>query len=70
MQRTGTQYSASGELPAYALWNASVGKSLGAHCELRLALENLGNVRLAEKSPLFGYAERRRTVSVDLRVSF
>ncbi|WP_201028708.1 MULTISPECIES: TonB-dependent siderophore receptor [unclassified Rhodanobacter] len=70
VQRTGTQYSASGELPAYALWNASVGKSLGAHCELRLALENLGNVRLAEKSPLFGYAERRRTVSVDLRVSF
>ncbi|MGP1664375.1 MAG: hypothetical protein ACTS5I_00365, partial [Rhodanobacter sp.] len=70
MQRIGRQHSAEGELPAYALWNVSVGKDMGAHVKLRLALENLGNLRLAEKSPLFGYAERGRTVSLDVRVAF
>lgn len=69
-QRIGKQHSSQGELPAYMLWNASVGRDIGAHLKLRLALENLGNVRLAEKSPLFGYAERGRTVSLDLRVAF
>lgn len=69
-QRIGTQYSAEGQLPAYLLWNASVARQIGNHVNLSLALENLGNVRLAEKSPLFGYAERGRTVSLDVRVRF
>ena len=37
---------------------------------LRAGLENLGNVRLAEKSPNFGYAELGRRVFVSARLDF
>lgn len=70
VQRIGWQHSSEGRLPGYALWNASASKRFGEHLSLRLALENLGNLRLAEESPLFGYAERGRTATLDLRVSF
>lgn len=70
VQRIGAQFTTEGELPAYAVWNAGLGKDLGRNTSLRLAVENLGNLRLAEKSPLFGYTERGRTLSLDLRVRF
>ena len=70
VQRTGEQYSAAGELPAYALWNLRLGKSIGTHAELALAVENLGNLNLAKESPLFGFAERARTVSANMHYRF
>ena len=70
VQRVGSQYSTAGELPSYALWNLRVGKSIGQHAELAVAVENLGDLSLAEKSPLFGYAERSRTVSANMNYRF
>lgn len=70
LQYVGTQYASQGELPAYTLWNLRLGKTLGERVELALAVENLGNLSLAGKSPLFGYAERGRTVSANVRYRF
>lgn len=71
---TGSQTSSGQRLPAYTLWNASVGRAwaLGAHqrLNLRAGLENLGDLRLAEKSPAFGYAEQGRRVFVSARLDF
>jgi len=71
---TGSQRSAGERLPAYTLWSASAGTewALGAHqrLHLRAGLENLGNVRLAEKSAAFGYAEQGRRAFVVARVDF
>ncbi len=57
-------------LPHYALWNASVAKRLDKSLTLRAGFENLGNTRLAEKSPNFSYAERGRTLFASLRADF
>jgi len=70
MQRVGEQHSTQGELPAYTLWNLRVNKALTPDCDLQLAVENVGDLRLAEESPLFGYAERARTFSTHLRFRF
>jgi len=59
-----------GRLPAYSLWNASVGKQFGKAFTARVGINNLTNVRLAEKSPNFGYAERGRTLVASLRADF
>jgi outer membrane receptor for ferrienterochelin and colicins len=71
---TGRQTSSGERLPAYTLWNASVGTSwaLGGtqRLNLRAGLENLGNLRLAEKSPAFGYAEQGRRAFVTARLDF
>jgi len=71
---TGNQRSAGQRLPAYTLWNASVGTFWPWGSEQRLSLragvENLGNLRLAEKSPAFGYAEQGRRAFVVARVDF
>lgn len=70
VQHVGRQYSAQGNLPAYRLWNLRVSKAIGTHVDLQLAVENLGNLRLADESPLFGYAERGRTISANVRYRF
>jgi outer membrane receptor for ferrienterochelin and colicins len=57
-------------LPGYSLFNASVARQVGKHVTLRAGVNNLGNVRLAQKSPNFAYAERARTVFVNLRADF
>lgn len=68
---TGSQLASGNvELPAYWLWNASVGKSLAKHWQVRAGLENLGNLSLAEKSLSFGYAERARRVFVSTSLEF
>jgi outer membrane receptor for ferrienterochelin and colicins len=69
-ERTGSQRAGSARLPGYTLWHASLSRSLGEHLQLRLGLDNLGDVRLAEESPEFGYAERGRSASLSLRVAF
>ena len=74
LQHTGSQESYGNKLPAYTLWNASVGRvwKLGGTQSLnvRAGLENMGNVRLAEKSPNFGYAEQGRRVFLSARLDF
>lgn len=74
LQYTGTQESYGNKLPAYTLFNASVGHvvriNATQHLNLRAGLENLGNVRLAQKSPNFGYAELGRRVFVSARLDF
>lgn len=57
-------------LPAYSLWNASVGKQFGKALTARVGVENLGNTRLAEKDPKFSYAERGRTLFASVRADF
>jgi outer membrane receptor for ferrienterochelin and colicins len=57
-------------LPAYSLWHASAAKQFGKGMTARLGVDNLTNVRLAEKSPSFSYAERGRTLYASLRADF
>ncbi|MCK6412960.1 MAG: TonB-dependent receptor [Azonexus sp.] len=67
----GRQIDTTGvRLPAYSVWNASVGKKIGKHLSLRAGVNNLTDVRLAEKSPNFGYAEMGRNVFLTLRSDF
>lgn len=73
-EHTGHQTSSGERLPAYTLWNASVGTAWavgdGQRLNLRTGLKNLGDLRLAEKSPAFGYAEQGRQVFVSARLDF
>lgn len=66
----GDQSSSAGDLPAYALWNASVGKRFDQTFSLRAGVNNLTDVRLAEKSANFGYAELGRNLYVTFRADF
>ncbi|HRO58198.1 MAG TPA: TonB-dependent receptor [Burkholderiaceae bacterium] len=66
LEYIGSQTSAATGLPSYMLWNASVGKRLSRNFTVRAGIENIGDVRLQEESPAFGYAERGRTVFVTL----
>ncbi len=74
LQFTGSQESYGVDLPSYTLFDVSVGHALKVNAtqsvNLRVGLENLGNVRLAEKSPNFGYAEQGRRVFVSARLDF
>ncbi len=70
LEYIGKQTSAGLNLPNYTLWNTSVGKQLGKGFSLRIGINNLTDVRLAEKSPNFGYAEMGRTVFATLRSEF
>lgn len=67
---TGKQYTAAGDLPAYTLWNASVGKKVNKHVTLRIGLENIDDVSLADKSPNYKFEERGRSVYANLQASF
>ncbi|GMU44302.1 MAG: TonB-dependent receptor [Xanthomonadales bacterium] len=67
---TGTQRGSTVGLPDYTIWNASVARRFGERADVRLGLDNLGDVRLAEESADFGYAERGRSVSLALRLHF
>ena len=71
---TGRQLSSGQRLPGYTLWNASVGTAFdvgnGQKLNLRAGLQNLGNLRLAEQSAAFGYAEQGRRVFVNARLDF
>ena len=62
--------SATIGLPSYNLWNASVSKRLNKTYQVSLGLDNIGNVKLAEKSNDFKTAERGRAVYVSLQADF
>lgn len=74
LQYTGSQESYGNKLPAYTLFNVSAGRAIKLNAtqslNLRAGLENLGNVRLAEKSTNFGYAELGRRAFVSARLDF
>ncbi len=75
VEYTGSQLIAAttttdARLPAYSLWNASIGKQFGKAVTARVGINNLTDVRLAEESPNFGYAERGRTLFASLRADF
>lgn len=72
LERVGPQTTGDGasKLPAYNLWNTSIAKRFGRAWTLRAGIDNLTDVRLAEKTPNFGYAERRRTLFASLRADF
>lgn len=68
---TGSQHrNDTDRLPAYSIWNASVAKQLSKHHSIRLGVDNLANVRLADKSPNYRHAERGRLVYINLAVDF
>jgi len=70
VNHTGSQLTAGLPLPSYTLAKASVAKRIGKTLTLRAGVDNLGDLRLAEKSPTFGYALRGRTVYASLNAEF
>ena len=58
------------DVPDYSLWHFSARKTLGDHLELQLGVENIGDVRLADKSDLFAYEERGRFFYGSLKATF
>jgi outer membrane receptor for ferrienterochelin and colicins len=56
--------------PDYALWHFSIRKAFLKYFEVQAGVENIGDVRLADKSDLFGYEERGRFYYANLRVNF
>lgn len=68
---TGRQHtSTGGQLPAYTVANASVGWQITRWLSGRVGVDNLGDLRLAEKSADFGYAIRGRTYFANLQADF
>ncbi len=57
-------------LPAYTVFNLSVGQQINKMLSWRAGLDNVGNVRLADKSADFGYAIRGRTLALNVRAEF
>ncbi len=58
------------EAPDYSLWHVSARKTLFRNFELQAGVENIGDVRLADKSDLFDYEERGRFYYANLRYAF
>ncbi|WP_431861624.1 TonB-dependent receptor domain-containing protein [Azospirillum sp.] len=56
--------------PSYTLLHLTGSYQINENLRLRAGLNNIGDVRLADKSPLFPYAERGRTVYVAMNASF
>ncbi len=71
LNHTGTQ-TTSGQirLPAYSVVHFGFGQALNLHLSWHVGLDNLTDVRLAEKSPHFGYAIRGRTVDAGIELRF
>lgn len=67
---TGSQRVGANSLPSYTMWNASIAKDFGKHVTVRVGLDNIGDVRLADKSPNFDFAERGRTLFANLQARF
>ena len=57
-------------VPAYALQGAHLSRSLPAGLTLTLGVRNLGNLQLAERSPLFTQVEPPRTWRLALQGSW
>lgn len=57
-------------VPGYSLWHLAFTKKLTSHFELQLGVENIGDIRLADKSKLIPYEERGRYFYSNLRGRF
>ena len=58
------------DAPDYSLWNFSIRKTLLNNFEIQMGVENIEDVRLADKSDLFAYEERGRFYYANLRFNF
>lgn len=58
------------DVSGYSRWHAAINKSLTSNLDLQLGVENIGDVRLADKSDLIPYEERGRFVYANLRGRF
>ena len=56
--------------PDYSLWHFSVRKAFLKYFEIQVGVDNIGDVRLANKSDLFNYEEQGRFYYANLRTSF
>ena len=66
-------YNADDELvdvPDYSLWHFSLRQRLLNHFEVQLGVENIGDVRLADKTDLYDYEKRGRFYYANLRYEF
>lgn len=69
-ERTGPQRAGADTLPSYTLWNASAAWQWSDHSTLRVGLDNVTDVQLAERSSAFGFAERGRSAALTVTVQF
>lgn len=73
-QYVGEQYFSSTDeneaVDAYNLWHFGLTKQLGHGLELQGGIENIGDVRLADKSDLYPYEERGRFIYANLKGRF
>jgi len=67
---TGEQYLNEEDAPQFYLWHFSLGKQLTDFLDLKCGVENIGDVRLADKSDAFSYEERGRTFWIGLTARF
>ena len=68
----GKQYFQSGEdkAPDYSLWHASVEKHITDNISIQTGIDNIGDVRLRDKTDVFPYDERGRFFYAALRGRF
>ena len=69
-EHIGRQYLDGERAPSYNLLHASAGYRINEHLGVSLGVDNLTDVRLAEKSEAFSYSETPRTLRVSLHGSF
>jgi outer membrane receptor for ferrienterochelin and colicins len=70
VEHTGGQRLNDERVPAYSLVHADVGYDVSRHMRVTAGIDNLTNLRLADKSPRFNFAEAPRAVRVALRGTF
>ncbi len=58
------------KVPNYTLWNLGVRKSVSKHIDISAGIENLTDVRLEDKSPVFRHEEYPRTLRLQVKVGF
>ncbi|HDS15539.1 MAG TPA: TonB-dependent receptor [Proteobacteria bacterium] len=69
-QYIGRQLLDNNCVPHYDLWNLSATKSITDNLKLQIGIDNIGDERLADKSPDFNYEERGRFIYASLRAVF
>lgn len=72
LEHTGRQYvtSAARKAPAYNLLHLQGGYAFNKHLRVTAGIDNITNVRLADKSSLFSYSETPRALRVTLHGAF
>ena len=57
-------------LPSYSLWNFTLSKVITENIKATFNVENIGNIRLFDKSDDFGFSERGRVFFIGLNAKF